>query len=141
MKESASRIPNPGRAPTFLSEFWPLVFAAIKKEPLPRAPSIVPDEHDQTVYLVADYFKTGSVWREADYEDTELETVIQDLLSGQYNNPIRVVAFNTVEHWSQDVSGAAGVAATCRDEIYRSSFRTLPINTKVDITTFSYRFR
>ena len=67
-------------------------------------PSIVPNEHDQTVYLVADYFKTGSVWREADYEDTDLETVIQDLLSGQYNNPMRVVAFNTAEHWSQDVS-------------------------------------
>ena len=67
-------------------------------------PSIVPNEHDQTVYLVADDFKTGSVWREADYEDTDLETVIQDLLSGQYNNPSRVVAFNTAEHWSQDVS-------------------------------------
>ena len=32
------------------------------------------------------------------------ETVIQDLLSGQYNNPIRVVAFNTDERWSEDVS-------------------------------------
>ena len=30
--------------------------------------------------------------------------MIQDLLSGQYNNPMRVVAFNTAEHWSQDVS-------------------------------------
>jgi hypothetical protein len=67
-------------------------------------PSIVPNEHDQTVYLVADDFKTSSVWREADYDDTDLETVIQDLLSGQYNSPSRVVAFNTAEHWSQDVS-------------------------------------
>jgi hypothetical protein len=24
--------------------------------------------------------------------------------TGQYNNPSRVVAFNTAEHWSQDVS-------------------------------------
>jgi hypothetical protein len=30
--------------------------------------------------------------------------VIQDLLTGQYNNPIRVVAFNTAERWSEDVS-------------------------------------
>jgi hypothetical protein len=26
----------------------------------------------------------------------------QDLLSGQYNNPIRVITFNTVERWSDD---------------------------------------
>jgi hypothetical protein len=62
------------------------------------------NEDDQTVYLVADDFKTGRVWRETEYDDTDLETVIQDLLSGQYNNPSRVVAFNTAEKWSQDVS-------------------------------------
>jgi hypothetical protein len=44
------------------------------------------------------------VWGEVDYEQTDLETVIQDLLSGQYNSPSRVVAFNTAEKWSHDVS-------------------------------------
>jgi hypothetical protein len=29
---------------------------------------------------------------------------ILDLLEGQYKNPVRVVAFNTAEKWSQDVS-------------------------------------
>ena len=68
-------------------------------------PSIVPNDNDQTVYLVADDFgKLGRSWREADYELTDLETTIQDLLSGQYQNPIRVIAFNTAEGWSQDVS-------------------------------------
>ena len=68
-------------------------------------PSIVPTGNDQTVYLVADDFgKHGRAWREADYEATDLETVIQDLLTGQYHNPIRVIAFNTVERWSEDVS-------------------------------------
>ena len=33
-----------------------------------------------------------------------METVISDLLSGQYKNPVRVVGFNTGEGWSQDVS-------------------------------------
>ena len=66
-------------------------------------PSIIPGGDDQTVYLVADA-KLGRAWREADYEATDLETVIEDLLSGQYNNPIRVVAFNTEERWSEDVS-------------------------------------
>ena len=68
-------------------------------------PSIVPDDQDQTIYLVAnDFGKIGRAWVEADYETTDLETVIQDLLTGQYSNPIRVVAFNTAERWSEDVS-------------------------------------
>ncbi len=27
-----------------------------------------------------------------------------DLMSGQYSDPVRVVAFNTAEHWAEDVS-------------------------------------
>jgi hypothetical protein len=68
-------------------------------------PSIVPNDNDETVYLVADDFgRLGRAWRESDYEATDLETVIQDLLTGQYTHPIRVVAFNTAERWSGDVS-------------------------------------
>jgi hypothetical protein len=74
---------------------------------MPRnwTPSIVPGGHDQTVYLVADDFgRIGRAWIEADYEGTDLETVLQDLMSGQYSNPMRVIAFNTAERWSEDVS-------------------------------------
>ena len=68
-------------------------------------PSIVPRGDDETVYLVTDDLGTlGSVWREADVETTDLETVITDLLTGQYSDPVRVIAFNTVKRWSQDVS-------------------------------------
>ena len=68
-------------------------------------PSIVPKGDDQNVYLVVDDFgRNGRVYREADVETTDLETVILDLLEGQYKNPVRVVAFNTAEKWSQDVS-------------------------------------
>ncbi|MET0643618.1 MAG: hypothetical protein ABWZ17_04535 [Candidatus Binatia bacterium] len=76
-------------------------------------PSIAPSDKDQTVYFVAeDFGKLGRAWREAEYEATDLETVLEDLLSGQYNNPFRVVAFNTAESWSEDVS--ADVAAELR---------------------------
>ena len=68
-------------------------------------PSIVPNDKDHTVYLVAvDFGKHGRAWTEADYETTDLGTVVQDLLTGQYRNPIRVIAFNTAERWSEDVS-------------------------------------
>jgi len=68
-------------------------------------PWIVPNVGDVTVYLVEDDFgKIGRCYRETDSEKADLETTIQDLILGQYNDPIRVVAFNTVEGWSQDVS-------------------------------------
>ena len=68
-------------------------------------PSIVPHGDDQTVYLVKDDLgRLGAVWREADAEASDLENVITDLMEGQYSNPIRVIAFNTVERWSGDVS-------------------------------------
>src|SRR3977135_3095728 len=68
-------------------------------------PRIVPYGADQTVYLVVDRFgRFGSFYRETEVERTDLETIITDLMSGQFNDPVRVVAFNTLEHWSEDVS-------------------------------------
>ena len=68
-------------------------------------PSIVPKGDDQNVYLVVDDFgRNGRAYREADVETTDLETVIAHLLDGQYQNPVRVVSFNTAEKWSLDVS-------------------------------------
>ena len=46
----------------------------------------------------------GQAWPETAVEDTNLETLIEDLLDGQYSNPVRIVAFNTAEGWSRDVS-------------------------------------
>jgi hypothetical protein len=68
-------------------------------------PSIVPNDDDPNVYLVVDDFgSNGRAWRETDVDATDLETVILDMLEGQYKNPVRVVAFNVAEKWSQDVS-------------------------------------
>ena len=30
--------------------------------------------------------------------------IITDLLNGQYNNPVRIISFNTAEGWSRDVT-------------------------------------
>jgi hypothetical protein len=51
---------------------------------------------------VDDFGRLGRAYRETDVEEANLESVIQGLLSGQYKDPIRVVAFNTVER--EDVS-------------------------------------
>jgi hypothetical protein len=76
-------------------------------------PSIVPHGDDHDVYIVVDNLgRFGRVWREAEFEETDYETVILDLLEGQYKNPIGVFTFNTIEGWSQDVS--QGVARELR---------------------------
>jgi hypothetical protein len=68
-------------------------------------PSIVPSGHDQTFYIVVNnYGKLGPTFAETDVGEADLETVITDLMSGQYSNPVRVVAFKTAEHWADDVS-------------------------------------
>ena len=65
-----------------------------------------PSAPDRTVYLVLDDFgKLGSAYRETDPADANLETVVADLLSGQYSHPLGVVAFNTAQGWSRDVTG------------------------------------
>ncbi|WP_213775068.1 hypothetical protein [Bradyrhizobium sp. dw_78] len=75
------------------------------RKPGARTPSIVPRGDDQDIYLVVDDLgRLGRVWREADYEATDFETVVTDLLDGQYNNPIGIFSFNTAEGWSRDVS-------------------------------------
>ena len=66
----------------------------------PSVASAVPQSYDGSECRVP---VLPAAWREADYDTTDIETVIQDLLTGQYGNPIRVVAFNTAERWSEDV--------------------------------------
>jgi len=70
-----------------------------------RSPSIVPHGADQDTYLVLDDLgRLGCSWRETDVESADRETLIRDLVEGQYRKPVRIVAFNTAEGWSRDVT-------------------------------------
>jgi hypothetical protein len=65
-------------------------------------PSIIPSP-PETVYLAEDDY--GHIGRS--FRETELPGPIAKPRCAtfcQYHNPIRVVAFNTVEGWSRDVS-------------------------------------
>jgi hypothetical protein len=67
-----------------------------------RAPEGV---NDVTVYLVLnDYGGLGRAYAETDPADSDRETVIRSFLADQYENANCVVAFNTAEGWSGDVS-------------------------------------
>jgi hypothetical protein len=71
-----------------------------------RSPSIVPDTAERDVYLVLDDFggRLGRAWCEAADGETGRTALIRNLLEGQYANPVRIVAFNTAEGWSRDVT-------------------------------------
>jgi hypothetical protein len=69
-----------------------------------QVPGLVPT-FNVNVYIVLDHFgRLGSAYRETDEEQADLDNVINNMLHGEYNNPKRVVAFNTAEKWSSDVS-------------------------------------
>jgi hypothetical protein len=72
---------------------------------MPRSPSLVPEETHRDVYLVLeDFGHRGRAWREADEVGTDRETLVRDLIEDQYENPVRIVAFNTAEGWSRDAT-------------------------------------
>ena len=81
----------------------------------PSVASAVPQSYDGSVMCRV---PLPAAWREADYETTELEKVIQDLLTGQYGSPIRAVAFNRAGRWSEMFSRPSlancAVAAVCK---------------------------
>ena len=82
------------------------------------SPKLVPYGADRTTYLVVDNVgANGSVYRETEVERTDFETIIADFLAGQFNDPIRVIAFNTLEHWSDDVSEAVAAEIQTRCDI------------------------
>ena len=92
---------------------------------MPHSPSIVPEDTNRDIYLVLDHFGVlGRVWRETDETDANRTKLIQDLREGQCEEPVRIVAFNTAEGWSRDMTEeiAAELAQACagRGEIRRS---------------------
>jgi hypothetical protein len=78
---------------------------------------------DGTVYLVLDDFgKFGHAYRETDTAQADLQTVVANLLAGQYERPLRVVAFNTAQGWARDVT-----AAIAREVLARADAADLPL--------------
>ena len=69
------------------------------------SPSIAPHDGHEDVYIVLDDFGSlGRAWRETAEAGANRATLVRNLLDGQYENPVCVVAFNTKEGWSRDVT-------------------------------------
>ena len=70
------------------------------------SPSIVAQGADQDTYLVLEDLgsRLGSWWRNTAVGSADRETLIRDLLDGEYQKPVRIVVFNTSEGWARDVT-------------------------------------
>jgi hypothetical protein len=70
-------------------------------------PPLAPDQqpHDVTVYVVLnDFGQLGRAYVETDEAKADEKTVLNNISDGEYSTPPRVVAFNTAEGWSRDVT-------------------------------------
>ena len=66
---------------------------------------LVPDKADVTVYVVLnDFGEPGRAYVETDEAEADEATIVENILSGEYSHPVRVVAFNTGESWARDVT-------------------------------------
>jgi|SRR3954453_23288822 hypothetical protein len=62
---------------------------------------VVPYGADQTLFVVIDRRDSAT---EVPIERSDLEATISELVAGCFNDPIKVISFNTLEHWSKDIS-------------------------------------
>ena len=104
-----------------------------------KIPSIVPAA--DTIYLVVnDFGAVGRAFVETDILETDLETVLRNIANGEYSKPVRVVALNTAEEWSRDVTTDVSIellvraernqidlGAIARDFVEYHTGRTLPV--------------
>ena len=87
--------------------------------------TLVPNaQFDATVHIVLDDFggRLGRAYRETDEAEADETTIVENIISGEYSHPVRVVAFNTVEGWALDVTEDIARAVVSRA---RSEQRTL----------------
>jgi len=100
--------------------------------------STIPYGADQTIYLVVDRFSSGSVYRETEIERTDFDTIIRDFMTGQFNDPVRVIAFNTLEHWADDVSKDVAQEIQARCDI---AGEPVPEHVQDFVATYAGRMR
>jgi len=67
-------------------------------------PSIVPGTPEEFYLVVNDFGRLGTAFVETDLDRASYEATIADLMTGQHNDPLRVIMFNPETNRSEDVS-------------------------------------
>jgi len=66
--------------------------------------SIVPEAGHVTYLLLDELQNYGPVWREMSADEANETTIVQWIIEGQIERPLKIVAFNTEDGWSRDVT-------------------------------------
>jgi hypothetical protein len=86
---------------------------------------LAPVGFDLDVYIVLDDFGSiGRSYRETAEEGADRESLIRDLMGGQYNNPVRIVCFNTGQGTARDVT--LEIAQEIQDRVSRKGEEISP---------------
>ncbi len=68
-----------------------------------RSPTLAPDFQEPVHLVLCDFGGLGLAYQETGPVTSE-RSVVDNLLSGQYDTPVQVVAFSVSEGWARDVS-------------------------------------
>src|SRR5690348_4644869 len=66
--------------------------------------SIVPKTEYATYLLLDEVGEYRNLWRETAEDEANEDTIVQWIIEGQTKHPVKVVAFNTEQGWSRDVT-------------------------------------
>ena len=80
-------------------------------------PPLVPDKPviDDTIHIVLnDFGPLGRAYVETDETKADEATVVENILTGQYSHPLRVIAFKMAEGWTDDVTEDIAIAVLSR---------------------------
>jgi hypothetical protein len=73
------------------------------------SPSLVPSPDHDLHFVLCDFGKYGKSYVETDPSEADRDTIVRNMIDGQYGRPVRVIALNPAEGWSRDVSTRPGV--------------------------------
>lgn len=72
-------------------------------------PSIVPGSPEDFFIVLNHFGILGDAFVETDISRANYDTIVSDLVSGQYSSPLRVIMFNPDTNRSDDVSHAVAL--------------------------------
>jgi hypothetical protein len=90
------------------------------------SPSLVPSPDHDLHFVLCDFGKYGKAYIETDPSEADRDTIVRNMIDGQYGRPVRVIAINPAEGWSRDVSEEIAKAVLTAAEV---EDRVLPAGT------------
>jgi hypothetical protein len=86
----------------------------MKVTSMPALPTV--SDQDTTYIVLDDLGALGRFYVEASVKSSDLESVIENIVTGQYTKVVKIVAFNESEGWSRDVTQDIAIELFIRSE-------------------------